>query len=53
MSNHPIPDSSMEHMMEMWGTRYLITDPKSDYYLKLNEKKSVKSENNGIVKRSK
>ena len=42
MSNHPIPDSDQEYMVQQWGTKYLITDPRSDYYLK----KASKSKNN-------
>ena len=34
MSNHPVPDSNSEYMMENWGTKYLITDPKSDQVLR-------------------
>jgi len=34
MSNHPVPDSNSEYMMENWGTKYLITDPKSDQLLR-------------------
>ena len=34
MSNHPIPDSDQEYMVQQWGTKYFITDPRSDYYLK-------------------
>lgn len=34
MSNHPVPDSNPEYMMENWGTKYLITDPKSDQVLR-------------------
>lgn len=41
MSNHPIPDSNQEYMVQQWGTKYLITDPRSDYYLK----KASKSKN--------
>ena len=29
MSNHPIPDSDQEYMVQQWGTKYLITDPRS------------------------
>tara|TARA_B100000073_G_C23674039_1_gene549819 strand:- start:746 stop:910 length:165 start_codon:yes stop_codon:yes gene_type:complete len=42
MSNHPIPDSNQEYMVQQWGTKYLITDPRADYYLK----KASKSKNN-------
>ena len=42
MSNHPIPDSDQEYMVQQWGTKYLITDPRSDYYLK----KASKPKNN-------
>lgn len=34
MSNHPVPDSNREYMMDTWGTKYLITDPKSDNLLR-------------------
>ena len=34
MSNHPIPDHNSEYMEEAHGTKYLITDPKSDKLLR-------------------
>ena len=34
MSNHPIPDHDCEYMEETHGTKYLITDPKSDKILR-------------------
>lgn len=39
MANNPIPDHVTEMMNRDFGTKYLITDPKSDKYLNMSRKK--------------
>jgi len=34
MATNPNPDTDKLHMMKEWGTKYLITDPKSDQLLR-------------------
>ena len=34
MATNPNPDTNKEYMMNEWGTKYLITDPKSDQLLR-------------------
>jgi hypothetical protein len=39
MAINPNPDHVSSMMMQNFGTKYLITNPKSDYYLNLARKK--------------
>jgi hypothetical protein len=38
----PYPDFLQETMFEEHGTRYLITDPRADYYLEQARKQKLK-----------
>ena len=40
MGRNHVPDHSSDLMKKDFGTVVLITDPKSDYYMKLYKKKS-------------
>jgi len=42
MANNPNPEFIQEIMEEDFGTRVLITDPKSDVYLEQHRKRQLK-----------
>jgi hypothetical protein len=50
MANNPIPDHVTEMMNYDFGTKYLITDPKSDKYLNMYRKKPNNPPENRLSK---
>ncbi len=44
MAIHPIPDTDSSYMSKNHGTFFLITDPRSDVYLKKAHMKRLKEQ---------
>jgi len=49
MAQNPNPETNKDYMMNQWGTKYLITDPKSDQVLReirFDHLNDIKKQNN-------